>query len=238
MSRAYQQRTAEERDAENLKIVELADQECLSKGLTSVGDAGAGWGTVELYKRIIDEGKLGVRINVMLSESAKRIEENAAAWKINGYGADHLSVHTIKRLIDGALGPRGAWLLEPYEDLATSVGLNTESIEDMKETARVAIENGFQVATHAIGDRANRETLEFMKPPLSPIPTKKTSAGASSTPSTSIRRISPDSGSSGSSRRCRPSIARRTVPGSSSGSGPNGPRKGLTCGGRSCKRER
>jgi hypothetical protein len=95
----------------------------------------------------------------MLSEPAQRIEANAAAWKIPSYGADHLSVHTIKRLIDGALGPRGAWLLEPYEDLATSTGLNTESIDVMKETARVAIENGFQVATHAIGDRANRETL-------------------------------------------------------------------------------
>ena len=109
----------------------------------------------------------------MLSESAKRIEENAAAWKINGYGADHLSVHTIKRLIDGALGPRGAWLLEPYEDLATSVGLNTESIEVMKETARVAIENGFQVATHAIGDRANRETLDIYEAAFVSHPDKK-----------------------------------------------------------------
>jgi len=154
-------RTPEEREADNRKVIELADRECLSKGLTGVGDAGAGWGTVELYKKMIDEGKLSVRINVMLSESAKRIEANAAAWKISGYGADHLSVHTIKRLIDGALGPRGAWLLEPYADLPSSAGLNTDSIEDMKETARVAIENGFQVATHAIGDRANRETLDI-----------------------------------------------------------------------------
>jgi len=173
LSRAYQQRTVEEREAENRKIVELADQECLAKGLTSVGDAGVGWSTVELYKRIIDEDKLGVRINVMLSESAKRIEENAAAWKISGYGSDHMSVHTIKRLIDGALGPRGAWLLEPYEDLATSVGLNTESIEVMKETARVAIENGFQVATHAIGDRANRETLDIYEAAITSHPDKK-----------------------------------------------------------------
>jgi len=161
LSRAYQARTEEEREAENWKVVELADQECLSQGLTSVGDAGASWRTVELYKRIIDKGKLGVRINVMLSEGAKRIAENAAAWKIDEYGADHLSVHTIKRLIDGALGPHGAWLLEPYEDLPTSTGLNTDTIENMKETARVAIENGFQVATHAIGDRANRETLDI-----------------------------------------------------------------------------
>jgi len=129
--------------------------------LTSVGDAGVGWRTVELYKKIIDQGKLGVRINVMLSESARRIADNAAAWKIEGYGGHRLSVHTIKRLIDGALGSHGAWLLEPYEDLPSSTGLNTETVESMRETARVAIENGFQLATHAIGDRANRETLDI-----------------------------------------------------------------------------
>ena len=160
-SRARAARTPAEVMTENRKIIELADRECLSKGLTSVGDAGVGWTTVELYKRIIDEGRLGIRLNVMLSENARRIEANAAAWKIEGYGAHHLSVHTIKRLIDGALGSHGAWLLEPYEDLPSSAGLNTESIEEMKETARVAVENGFQVATHAIGDRANRETLDI-----------------------------------------------------------------------------
>ena len=160
-SRARAARTPAEVMTENRKIIELADRECLSKGLTSVGDAGVGWTTVELYKRIIDEGRLGIRLNVMLSENARRIEANAAAWKIEGYGAHHLSVHTIKRLIDGALGSHGAWLLEPYEDLPSSAGLNTESIEEMKETARVAVENGFQVATHAIGDRANRERLDI-----------------------------------------------------------------------------
>jgi predicted amidohydrolase YtcJ len=159
-ARSRATRTAEEREAENRKIVELADKECLSKGLTSVTDAGVDWTTVELYKRIIDEGRLGVRLNVMLDESTQRIAANAAAWKIIGYGSDHLSVRTIKRSIDGALGSHGAWLLEPYEDLPSSTGLNTETIANMKETARVAIENGFQVATHAIGDRANRETLD------------------------------------------------------------------------------
>src|SRR4030042_533551 len=65
-ARARQNRTAEEREAEDRKIVELADKECLSRGLTSVTDAGVDWATVELYKRIIDEGRLGVRLNVML----------------------------------------------------------------------------------------------------------------------------------------------------------------------------
>ena len=170
--RAAAARTPEEQEAERWKVIELADKECLSKGLTSVGDAGVGWGTVELYKKVIDQGQLGVRINVMLSESAKRIAENAAAWKIGEYGADHLSVHTIKRLIDGALGPYGAWLLEPYADLPTSTGLNTDTIENMKETARVAIENGFQLATHAIGDRANRETLDIYEEAIKAHPDK------------------------------------------------------------------
>ncbi|MHB8055646.1 MAG: amidohydrolase [Candidatus Aminicenantales bacterium] len=159
-ARARQARTAAEREAEDRRIVELADEACLSQGLTSVTDAGVAWTDVELYKRIIDEGKLGVRLNVMLSESARRIADKAAAWKIIGYGSDHLTVRSIKRLIDGALGSRGAWLLEPYTDLPSSSGLNTETIAEMKETARVAIENGFQVATHAIGDRGNRETLD------------------------------------------------------------------------------
>jgi predicted amidohydrolase YtcJ len=158
-ARARQSRTAAEREAENRRIVELADEACLSQGLTSVTDAGVEWSDVELYKRVIDEAKLGVRLNVMLSESPPRIAANAAAWKIIGYGSDHLTVRSIKRLIDGALGSYGAWLFEPYADLPSSVGLNTETIGEMKETARVAIENGFQVATHAIGDRGNRETL-------------------------------------------------------------------------------
>jgi hypothetical protein len=161
ISRTLSARTADEREAERLKVVELANQECLSKGLTSVHDAGASWGTVELYKKVIDQGKLGVRLYVMLSEGNTRLQEKAAEFKLDGYGNSHLSVRSIKRLIDGALGPHGAWLLEPYEDLPTSTGLNTDSIEELKETARIAIKNGFQLCVHAIGDRANRETLNI-----------------------------------------------------------------------------
>jgi predicted amidohydrolase YtcJ len=72
-----------------------------------------------------------------------------------------LTVRAIKRGIDGALGPHGAWLLEPYEDLPESAGLNTSSIESIEETARLAMEHGFQLCTHAIGDRANQETLNI-----------------------------------------------------------------------------
>jgi len=73
---------------------------------------------------------------------------------------------TIKRSIDGALGPHGAWLLQPYDDLPSSVGLNTSSIESIRETARLARQHDYQLCVHAIGDRANRETLDLFEATL------------------------------------------------------------------------
>jgi predicted amidohydrolase YtcJ len=166
-------RSAGDKAAEELKIIELADRECLSKGLTSVTDAGVGWSQVELYKKVIDQGRLGVRLNVMLSESNARLAKNPAAFRLIGYGADHLTVRSIKRLIDGALGAHGAWLLEPYEDLPSSTGLNTYPVAELRETARIAIENGFQLGVHAIGDRANRETLNVFEEAMKAHPDKK-----------------------------------------------------------------
>jgi predicted amidohydrolase YtcJ len=93
-----------------------------------------------------------------VNEDNKSLEQNLARYRMIDYGNKHLTVRSIKRLVDGALGSRTAWMLEPYADLATSTGLNTYKIEDLKETARVAMEKGFQLCTHAIGDRANRES--------------------------------------------------------------------------------
>jgi hypothetical protein len=90
-----------------------------------------------------------------------------------GAGNQHLTVRAIKRLIDGALGSRGAWLLAPYADQPKSVGLQTEATEVMNETARLAIENGFQVCTHAIGDRGNRETLDIYEAAFKAHPDKR-----------------------------------------------------------------
>jgi predicted amidohydrolase YtcJ len=80
-----------------------------------------------------------------------------------GYGDNHLTVRAIKRSIDGALGPHGAWLLAPYEDLPSSSGLNTSEVADIEETAKIALDHGFQLNVHAIGDRANREVLDIFQ---------------------------------------------------------------------------
>jgi hypothetical protein len=144
-------------------VIELADQEVLSKGITSVHDAGVGFGTIDLYKEMIDEGALGVRMNAMIRLSNEELRARLPDHTVDGYGDNHLRVGTIKISIDGALGPHGAWLLEPYEDLPTSSGLNTAPVEEVEEAARIAAELGVQLAVHAIGDRANRESLDIFE---------------------------------------------------------------------------
>ena len=151
-------RTPEAVEAELDREVELADQEFLSKGITSVHDAGASFATVDRYKRFAEAGKLGVRLYVMLGESNESLAAHAAKYRMVGAADGHLTVRAVKRLADGALGSRGAWLLEPYAD-APATGLNTYPIDQLAETARIAAANDLQLCVHAIGDRANRETL-------------------------------------------------------------------------------
>ena len=149
--------------ADPWEVMRLADQEVLSKGITSVHDAGVGFGTIDLYKEMIDAGELGVRMNAMIRTGNEELRERFPEYKTQSYGDHNLRVSTIKISIDGALGPHGAWLLEPYEDLPTSSGLNTAPVPDVEEAARIAAELDLQLAVHAIGDRANRESLDIME---------------------------------------------------------------------------
>ena len=166
-------RTPEEVQAEARKVVELAVKECLSKGITTFHDAGASFETIDLYRKIAEEGALGIRLWVMIREDNKSLESNLAKYRMIDSGGKHLTVRAIKVTLDGALGSRGAWLLEPYADSATSTGLNTVRIEDLKQTARLAIQNDVQLCVHAIGDRANRETLNVYEEAFLAFPDKK-----------------------------------------------------------------
>ncbi len=154
-------RDPEQIEAEKHRAIELAVQECLSHGITTFHDAGASFETIDLYRELVTEGTLGIRLWVMINENNERLKEYLPEYKIVQMGDNRLTVRAIKRFIDGALGSHGAWLLEPYDDLPNSTGLNTGTIKDIKETARLAIENGFQLCTHAIGDRGNREVLNI-----------------------------------------------------------------------------
>ncbi|OGD39592.1 MAG: amidohydrolase [Candidatus Aminicenantes bacterium RBG_19FT_COMBO_58_17] len=166
-------KTEAERVEEERKAIALAVQECLSKGITSLHDAGASFATIDIYRELAEQGKLGVRIYAMISAGNTELQQSLARYRIIGAGQNHLTVRTIKRFIDGALGAHGAWLLEPYADLPASAGLNTMPIDTLKETARLAIENGFQLCTHAIGDRGNREILNIYEEAFAAHPEQK-----------------------------------------------------------------
>ena len=155
------ERNAEEVKAAIRRAIELATHECLSKGITTFCDAGSSFATIDVFKELAHERQLDLRLWVMISEDNDSLQKRLPEYKILGLGDHHLTVRAIKRVIDGALGSHGAWLLEPYTDMPMSTGLNTEPPEEMKETARLAIEYGFQLCTHAIGDRANRESLDI-----------------------------------------------------------------------------
>jgi predicted amidohydrolase YtcJ len=114
---------------------------------------------VDAFKRFEAENKLDLRLYVMIRESMQDIKEKAISYR--NTESKYLVVRSIKRSIDGALGPHGAWMLAPYTDLPSSSGLNLVPIEEMKELANWCFENNFQFNTHAIGDRANRETLDI-----------------------------------------------------------------------------
>lgn len=149
--------------ADPRRQVELAAEEALSKGVTTIHDPGVGFEAIDLYKQMVDEGALDIRLWVMIRRPNDELAENLADYRMIGYGDNRLTVRGIKVTADGALGAHGAWLLEPYTDLPTSTGLNTSPIEALHETARLAVEHGYQLCVHAIGDRANREVLDVFQ---------------------------------------------------------------------------
>ena len=154
--------SSEETEARFRREVALATEEALSKGVTSFHDAGASFATIDRLRRLEEEGALQIRLYVMVrGESNEELERRLAEYYMPSKGDDYLAVRSIKRQIDGALGSHGAWLLEPYADLPSSTGLVLESVEDISTTAHLAIRHGFQLNTHAIGDRANREVLDI-----------------------------------------------------------------------------
>ncbi len=173
LSEYQARRPPEQVEAEARREVELAIHECLSKGITTFHDAGSSFKTIELFKSFADSGKLGLRLYVMVREGNNALAQNLARYRLIDYGDNHLTVRAIKRQIDGALGSRGAWLLEPYLDLPSSAGLNTTSVAEITDTAKLAIENDFQLCVHAIGDRANRETLNIYEAAFKAHPDKK-----------------------------------------------------------------
>ncbi len=154
-------RSPEEIRADFVWQIQLASEECLKKGITTFVDAGETFEIIDLMKELADSNKIPVRLYVMIGDSLKKMKEKLSSYKMIGYGNNYLTVRSIKQYVDGALGSRGAWMLEPYNDLPEQYGSNVTLLSELKETYKLAARNGFQMCTHAIGDRGNREVLNL-----------------------------------------------------------------------------
>ncbi len=151
------------KQAELLRSLDLATKECLKQGITTFGDAGNSLATVSLYRSLIDEGRMPIRLWVMLNESNAVLEQKLEGAKTLGYGDNRLTVRGIKRMADGALGTHGALLLAPYDDQPMKTGLEVQSMAYIEATAKLAAQHGYQLCVHAIGDKANRDLLDMFE---------------------------------------------------------------------------
>jgi predicted amidohydrolase YtcJ len=155
---------------ETRRALAAAMEECLRKGVTSLVDAGEGSDVLALYREYAAAGKLRIRVYAMaLGLDTLR---GLSSPEI-GLGEGFLTIRAVKLYADGALGSRGAALLEPYTDDPGNRGLLVTPKERLLEATRLALEKGFQVATHAIGDRANRVVLDVYEQALAEHPEVK-----------------------------------------------------------------
>ena len=148
------------------QALELGIQECLANGITMFDDAGVGEDGIDLYKEYADAGKLDMRVYVM----ASNLHTMVALQKPWSHPDGFLTVRAVKMYGDGALGSRGAWLLEPYEDDPGNSGFPTTPPDMIYDAARFALEHGWQVCTHAIGDRGNRMMLDMYEKAMEEFP--------------------------------------------------------------------
>ena len=138
-----------------------ADQEAISHGITTFQDAGSSFHVLDVTKKMVDESRMHVRLWMMIRMPNEALLQNVDRYRMIGYGNNQLTVRAIKVTADGALGSRGAWLLEPYADKPDSTGLVPETVATLPATAQIALDHKMQLCVHAIGDRANREVLNI-----------------------------------------------------------------------------
>ena len=144
----------------DLRAIELAVKASLENGVTSFHDAGIGRRTIEVLREAINKDILKVRIYAMLtSRDTTLLNEWYKKGPEIGTGGDLLTIRSIKINADGALGSRGAWLIDEYSDRPGHYGMPTQSMDYVYSVAKQGIKTGFQVNSHAIGDKANREIL-------------------------------------------------------------------------------
>ena len=174
LARFRARRSLDEIEAELRKHVRLAADEAIANGITTFHDMGETFDTIDLLKRMAEEGNLPVRLFVAIQEPARILEEKMAMYRMVGYGNGYLTVRAIgEKVLDGALGTHGGWLLEPYTDKPESTGFNVTPVDDIQRSAELAIEHDYQMEIQGIGDRACRELLGIYEDQFAKNPDKK-----------------------------------------------------------------
>lgn len=145
-------------EAVKAEALKTGQDKCFAVGLTSVVDAGLDYETVMMIDSLQFSGGLLMRVNAMLSPTDRNLQEIV---EMGPFQKERLTVNSIKLYTDGALGSRGALLLEPYTDDSDNKGLLMSSEDYFREILQKAYEKNFQVNTHCIGDAANRLMLNL-----------------------------------------------------------------------------
>ena len=151
-----------EKNTDNTKLIHEALEYLASLGITSVDDAGIDWLEYDIYKSLTKENKLPIRINVMLGSWSKVLDKMLS---YGPYKDDFLQIHMIKYISDGALGSRGAAMIKPYNDRPDTTGLFVQSKEFIQKSVFSNANDGWQAGIHAIGDKANRISIEIFSDP-------------------------------------------------------------------------
>jgi len=174
LARYRARRSLDEIEAEQREYVRLAAEEAIANGITTFHDMGESFETIDLLKKMAEEGNLPVRLCVAIQEPARILEKKMAMYRMVGYGNGYLTVRAIgEKVLDGALGTHGGWLLEPYSDKPESTGFNVTPVEDIQRSAELAIEHDYQMAIQGIGDRACRELLDIYEDQFAKNPDKR-----------------------------------------------------------------
>lgn len=160
--RVHLESLSKEEKKENwLKGIGLAEQECLSKGITSFQDAGSSFEELEWYRELAEAGKMNVRLWAMVRHPYHALKDKLSGYPLIDAGNGFFTCRAIKTELDGALGAYGAWLLAPYNDKPGFSGQNTTTIEEVRRIAGLALQHNMQLCVHTIGDKANRELLNL-----------------------------------------------------------------------------
>jgi predicted amidohydrolase YtcJ len=139
-------------------MYKAANDMLLPLGLTSIHDAGINLEEAEVLIAMADDGELNIRVAAMLAGAGEVLD--GFGTPLEAHGNDHLDVRMVKLFSDGALGSRGAAMIEPYSDDAENRGLPFWTQDELDMMVRKANDRGFQVGVHAIGDLGNRMVIE------------------------------------------------------------------------------